>query len=302
MPPDAEPLDGEWLTSKDGKRYFRARQREAMAYGRTSKAGEHLKGGGDGLANWKACMASIGTVMSDSARSQVAHLINQYDGDPYYRGDDGGTHSGKKRLLEAVEFACEVAGSSTASTRGTEFHSLGELVNKGQTPRIVQPHLVDHLEEYKERVAPITFLAQETLIVNDTLERAGSVDYLLRLPPSVVAPDGESNADGLVCVGDLKTGKWDIDYPAGVSAQLAGYGLGQRYDQATNTRQPLHPDASKRWAVIVHYPISEPGATVGFYWVDMETALEAALLNNRIDRMIKHYRSQAGKPKEFSIG
>ncbi len=219
MPPDAEPLDGEWVVSKDGKDYFRPRQREAMAYSRTSKAGEHLKGGGDGLANWKGAMAAIGVLMSDDARSQIVNLINEYDGDPYYRGDDGGTRSGKKRLLDAVELACKIAGSDTASSRGTEFHKLGEMVNKGQEPRIVQEHLRAHLDHYRKRVAPIKFLAQEILIINDEIKRAGSIDYLMQLS-NVETPDGIWH-DELVVAGDLKTGKWDIDYPGGVSAQLA---------------------------------------------------------------------------------
>jgi hypothetical protein len=292
------------VVSKDGKRYFRtARHRtDIMAYGRTSKAGEHLKGGGEGLANWKACMSAIGMLMSDSARSQVAHLVNEYDGDPYYAGDDGGSRSGKQRLLDAVELACEVAGSSTASSRGTEFHSLAESRNKGKQPRVIQPHLADHLAHYAERVAPLTFLAQEIHVICDDLRRAGSIDYLLRLPPSVAAPDGESNPNGLVVCADLKTGRWDIEYPAGVSAQLAGYGLGCRYDQENNIRTPLHEDISRKWGVVLHYPIAIPGAEVRFYFVDLEVGKEAALLNNRLDKMIAFYRSQAGKPKEFTLG
>lgn len=299
MPPGSEPLDGEWVVSKDGKDYFRPRQKEAMAYSRTSKAGEHLKGGGDGLANWKSAMAAIGVLMSDSARSEIVNLINEYDGDPYYRGDDGGFKSGKKRLLEAVELACKVAGSDTASSRGTEFHKLGEMVNKGRAPRVVQDHLVDFLDHYKQRVAPIKFLAQEILIVNDAIQRAGSIDYLMSLS-GVTTPDGVHHEE-IVVAGDLKTGKWDIEYPGGVSAQLAGYGLGFRYDQATNTRSPLHEQASDRWAVIVHFPIAEKGAEVSFYWVDMHMGLEAALLNNRLDKMISFYKSKAGKPIKFDL-
>lgn len=292
-------MDGEWIVSKDGKDYFRPRQKEAMAYSRTSKAGEHLKGGGDGLANWKAAMAAIGVLMSDDARSQIVNLINEYDGDPYYKGDDGGFRSGKKRLLDAVDLACKVAGSDTASSRGTEFHKLGEMVNKGQEPRIVQEHLKGFLHHYRQRVAHIKFLAQEILIINDAIQRAGSIDYLMQLS-NVETPDGIFHEE-LVVAGDLKTGKWDIDYPGGVSAQLAGYGLGQKYDQSTNTRTPLHPCASDKWAVIVHFPIGEREAEVGFYWVDLAVGLEAAKLNNRLDAMIKYYRSTKGKPIKFEV-
>lgn len=302
MPPDEEPLDGEWVVSKDGKDYFRPRHDQkhlAMAYGRTSKAGEHLKGGGDGLANWKACMAAIGVLMNESAKSEISNLINEYDGDPYYKGDDGGIRSGKKRLLDAVELACKVAGSDTASSRGTEFHKLGEMVNKGQEPRIVRDVLVPFLKRYRERVQPIKFLAQEILIVNDEIQRAGSIDYLMQLP-NVTTPDGEFHEE-LVAAGDLKTGRWDIDYPGGVSAQLAGYGLGCKYDQATNTRSLLHPLASDRWAIIVHFPIGEKDPEVQFYWVDMKVGLEAAKLNNRLQAMTNFYKSEKGKPIRFEI-
>jgi hypothetical protein len=203
MPEGAPPLQGEWQTAKNGKRYFKTTQPGVMKYGRASSAGEHLKGSGDGLANWKAAMAAIGTVMSDSVRSEIANLINRYDGDPYYKGNDGGWQSGKSQLLAAVDKACEIGGSSTASSRGTEFHHLAELVNSGQTPRIVQPHLVEHLEHYQQVMAPVKFLAQEILIVNDLLGRAGSIDYLMELPAGVETPEGRSDKP-LVVAGDLK--------------------------------------------------------------------------------------------------
>jgi hypothetical protein len=176
MPPGMGPLDGEWARSKDGKDYFRAAQKEAMAYGRASSAGEHLKGGGDGLANWKAAMSAIGVILSSEARSEIANLLNEYDGDPYYSGDDGGWRSGKRRLLDAVELACKVGGSGTASSRGTEFHKLAELCNQGKRPAVVQAHLEDHLAHYREAVSPIRFLSQEILVVNDDIQRAGSID------------------------------------------------------------------------------------------------------------------------------
>lgn len=109
MPAGAPPLEGEWQTAKNGKRYFKTSQQGVMKYGRASAAGEHLKGSGDGLANWKAAMAAIGTVMSDSVRSEIANLINRYDGDPYYKGNDGGWQSGKSQLgVGGVRSECKV--------------------------------------------------------------------------------------------------------------------------------------------------------------------------------------------------
>lgn len=300
-PPGAAPMTGEWLTSKDGKRYFKANEKDVVGYGRTSGAGANLKGGGDGLANFKASMAAIGVVMSKTVQAEIAVLINQYGGDPYYAGDDGGSLSGKKRLLQAVDKAAELAGASSASSRGTEFHNLGELINQGVTPTIVRDELVAPLAHYAERVSRVNFLRQEMLIVCDQLERCGSADYLMEIPAGTIGPHGEPLVEPWVVIGELKTGKWDYQYPAGMYAQLAGYGKGQLYDQDSNTRSPLHPNLNSDWAVLVHFPLAAKDPEVKFYWIDLSVGLEAAKLNNRIDAMIKFFGSVSGKPVEFAL-
>lgn len=300
-PPGAAPMTGEWVTAKNGKRYFKADQQDVKGYGRTSKAGENLKGGGEGLANFKAAMAAIGTVMSKTVQAEIATLLNEYDGDPYYAGDDGGWQSGKKRLLEAVDKAAGLAGSNSASAKGTEFHKLGELVNKGKTPTIVRDELVQPLKHYTEAVASLTFLHQEILIVNDELERAGSIDYLLEIPAGTIGPHGDPLDEPWVCAGDLKTGKWDYLYPAGLYAQLAGYGKGQRYDQETNTREPLHHNLNDDWGVLVHYPLAAKQPEVKFYWLDLNIGMRAAKLNNELSDMIAFFQSVKGKPVEFEL-
>jgi len=302
-PPGADPVEGEWITSKDQKRYFRVdpRRKDIEKYGRTSSAGKHLSGSGDGLAMHRASMAAIGVLMSPEASSEITTLINEYDGDPYYAGRDGGTQSGKSRLLAAVNKAADVAGASSKSALGTEMHKLGELVNKGKKPTLVREVLKLHLENYQQRVAPITFLAQEILIINDELKKAGSTDYLMELPAGLTTPDGVTHCEPLVVVGDLKTGQWAARYPAGVYAQLAGYGTGLRYDQETNTRSPLHERINNKWAVLVHYPLADSNPQVNFYWVDLEVGLKAAQLNNQLDRMIAYFGSEAGRPVQFEM-
>lgn len=301
VPPGAEPLKGEWKNAKNGKKYFTAFSKDAQQYGRASKAGEHLKGGADQLADFKAAMAAMGVVMSPSVRSRVSTLLNQYRGDPYYEGDDGGSQSGKSRLLEAVEQACEVAGANKARELGTEFHGLWELTNAGERPTVVQPHLVQSLEYYSAKTKPIRFVGAECTVVNDEVHRAGSMDHLLVIPKGAIGPFGEPLEDDWVCGGDGKTGRWDYKYPAGIYAQLATYILGWRYDQETNTRTPIHPDLNTDWGVMIHYPLATKDPDVGFYWINLKVGLEAAKLNNRIDDMAKYFRSQAGAPIPFVL-
>jgi len=239
--------------------------------------------------------------MSKTVQAEIANLLNEYNGDPYYGGDDGGWRSGKRRLLDAVDKAAELAGSSSAAARGTEFHKLGEMRNKGQTPTIVRDELVAPLKHYETSVERITFLHQEILIVNDEIQRAGSIDYPMAIPAATIGPHGEPLSDAWVCAGDLKTGKWDYLYPAGLYAQLAGYGKVMRYDQDTNTRTVLHPNLNTDWGVLVHYPLAVRDSTVKFYWLDLNVGLEAARLNNRIDSMLKYFGSEKGKPVEFAV-
>lgn len=301
MPPGAEPLKGEWKTAKNGKNYFTAFSKEAQQYGRASKAGEHLKGGGDQLADFKAAMAAIGVVMSPAVRSRVSTLVNQYRGDPYYAGNDGGSQSGKSRLLEAVEQACEIAGANKANTLGTEFHQLWELANAGERPTVVQPHLVDLLDYYTAKTKRIRFIEAEATVVNDEILRAGSMDHLMVIPKGAQGPDGNPLDEDWVVGGDGKTGRWDYKYPAGIYAQLATYILGHKYDQETNARLPIHPELRTDWGVMIHYPLAEAQPDVSFYWINLEVGRQAALLNNRIDAMSKYFRSQAGAPIPFLL-
>lgn len=300
-PPGAEPVTGEWRTSRDQKRYFYTTRRDVEAYGRPSSAGASLKGGGDGLANWKAAMAAIGVLMNKGAASEIATLINQYDGDPYYKGDDGGSESGKSRLKKAVEKACDVAGASSAAALGSEFHGIWELINHGKQPKIVQPHLAPFVDRYVARVRPIRFIDAELLIVNDEVKRAGSMDHFMELPAGLTTPDGVTHDEPMLVAGDGKTGKWDADYPSGIYAQLATYALGFRYDQETNERKPIHPDLNLKWGVMIHYPLANKDPEVGFYWIDLEKGLEAAKLNNTVEELVNFLKSVKGKPKEFEL-
>lgn len=302
-PPDfTSPLTGEWREGRgrDGKFKRWWYSKDAKGYSRASGAGKGLDTK-EGLVDWAAAMAAVGILLDADARSQVATLINEYDGDPWYQGDDGGTRSGKDRLKAAVEQARTTAGQHAAASSGTEFHKLGEIHNQGKEPRIVQDHLVDFYGQYKQAVHPIDFLAQEILIVNDELELCGSVDYLMELPPGVETPDGVVHDDEIVCVGDLKTGKWDAKRPMSVTCQLAAYGTGKRYDQETNTRTPLHERINTDWGVMIHFPIMTKDPQVRFYWIDLNLGMRAALIGKQVEQVRSWFNRKDSIPKELVL-
>lgn len=294
------PPTGEWREGRgrDGKPKRWWYSKEGKGYSRSSGAGKGLDTK-EGLIDWATCQAAVGILLDASARSEVATLINEYDADPWYNGDDGGTRSGKDRLKAAVEHARNTAGQHTAASAGTEFHKLGELHNQGKVPRIVQEQWADKFEQYKEAVAPINFLAQEILIIQDELELAGSVDYLMELPPGLRTPDGVLHEDSFVCVGDLKTGRWDAKRPMSVTCQLAAYGTGVRYDQATNTRTPLHERINTNWGVMVHFPIMVEGSQPRFYWIDLQVGKRAALIGKQVESVRKWFNRKDATPTEL---
>lgn len=240
-------------------------------------------------------------MLDRSARSEVVTLINEYDGDPWYNGDDGTPRSGKTRLKAAVEQARTTAGQNNASSAGTEMHKLGELHNEGKTPKVVQAHLKEPFEQYKQAVEPVEFMQQEVLVVNDHLKLCGSADYLMALPGGITTPDGVFHAEEMVVVGDLKTGRWDAKRPMSVTCQLTAYGTGEKYDQETNTRTPLHPSINNDWGVMVHFPIMEKNPQVRFYWVDLKLGLEACILAQQVEAMRGRFNRKDAELKELDL-
>lgn len=295
MPPgpngEPQPLTGEERSGKDrnsGKPKTWWYSKDATAYSRMSGIAKPLDTKAN-LVDWAAAQAAVGVMLDPGARSEIVTLINEYDGDPWNNGDDGTFKSGKSRLKEAVEQARTTAGSKTAASAGTEFHKIAELHNQGKTPRIVQDHLVDLFEHYKQRVAPLEFLRQELFVVQDELQLAGSVDYLVRLP------------DGRVVVADLKTGKWDFKYPMSVTTQIAGYANSVMYDQETGVRTPLHPDLDTSTGLLVHFPIMTSKPKVRFYELDLNLGLKAARIARELGELQKAFKRVAAEPKPIEF-
>lgn len=290
MPPGTGPLTGEWREGKDRrgrpKRWWYSE--DAVPYSRMSAIAKSLDTK-ENLVEWAAAQAAVGVMLDASARSEIVTLINEFDGDPWNAEDEDNPRSGKSRLKTAVEQARTTAGQHTAASAGTEFHKLAELVNSGREPRLVQDHLQPLLDEYKMAVQPIRFLRQELFVVNDELRRAGSLDYLLRLP------------DGRVMVSDLKTGKWDVRFPMSVTTQVAGLATAVVYDQATGERRWIHPDLDTTTGLLVHFPIMTRNPKVGFWALDLELGMRAARIARDIDQLRKAFGRKGAELKPLEV-
>lgn len=290
MPPGAGPLTGEWREGKDRrgkpKRWWHSP--DAVPYARMSSIAKALDTK-EGLVDWAAAQAAVGVMLDASARSEIVTLINEFDADPWNADEGGGAHSGKDRLKAAVEQARTTAGQHVAASAGTEFHKLGELINRGQEPRLVQDHMKPLLAEYRAAVEPIKFLRQELFVVNDELRRAGSLDYLLQLP------------DGRVLVSDLKTGKWDVRFPMSVTTQIAGLATAVVYDQATGERRPMHPDLDTSTGLLVHFPIRQPEPRVGFYELNLELGMRAARIARDIEDLRNAFKRKDAAPRPLEV-
>lgn len=293
MPVGAGPLTGEWREGKDRqgkpKRWWHSP--DATPYSRMSATASALDTK-ENLIDWAAAQAAVGVMMDRAARSEVVTLINEFNGDPWNADEGGMAHSGKDRLKAAVEQARNTAGQHVAASAGTEFHKLGELVNRGQEPWLVQDHLKPLLAVYKTAMSPIRCLRQELFVVNDELCRAGSLDYLLQLP------------DGRVLVSELKTGKWDVRFPMSVTTQVAAAANAVVYDQETGERRPIHPDLDTTTGLLVHFPIMAPDPEdrkVGFYELNLVLGMQAARVARDIDDLRKAFKRKDAEPKPLEV-
>ena len=157
-------------------------------------------------------------------------------------GDPDNDWPTKKDLNRICSEAVEAAGASKGASAGTGLHALTEAVDRGEHPEFVGAEDRSRLSAYMKAMAGYTPLDAETFVVCDELQAAGTFDRLWLCP------------DGMVRVGDLKTGKSEPQYPLATAMQLAIYANGSRYDADTGAREPLHDDLDLSTGLLVHMP------------------------------------------------
>ncbi|HEY9414172.1 MAG TPA: hypothetical protein VIQ30_05390 [Pseudonocardia sp.] len=245
--------DGGPLRYEDGKKT----PVNATAYTRVSTLAETLDDK-SGLMDWCAANAAVGVVRDASIYAQIAHLASAHR-DPW------NVPEAKKQLKPLVARAQQMAGSDEGSGMGTAFHGMAELIDQGIEPEFIPPPMIPWLEKYREVMAPWEVLDTETFLVADEVQSAGSMDRLLR-----------HRASGRVVAADIKTGKSDPDFPLKVTIQTAIYAHGERYDQESGKREPLHPDIDLAHGLLIHVPIRTGTPRCALYPLDLATGWELA--------------------------
>ncbi|OZD23861.1 hypothetical protein CH253_08370 [Rhodococcus sp. 06-156-3C] len=219
------------------------------------------------LADWKAAQTAIGVVRERSVFAQLASLVSKHR-DPWAEA--------KTQMKQLVARAQTAASSDDGSGKGTAFHEFTEVVDAGKWPEYLPYEFAAWLEEYRELMRDWEVLEAEPFLVVDELKVAGSMDKLMR-----------HKTFGDVVAGDLKTGASDPKYPLKVEIQVACHAHGQKYDQATGERTPLHPDVDLSHGVLIHVPVRGRKPEARMYPLNLERGWEAAKLAVQVQEMRK---------------
>lgn len=172
----------------------------------------------------------------------------------------------KGALNKICEEAITAGGGSSRANLGTALHSITEQVDLGNSPAILpglQADVNAYVAELKRCNIKILKDYIESVVINDTLEYAGTLDRIVEV-------------DGVKYIADLKTGT-DLSYSwRSISIQLNAYAQAEHiYDWKTSKRMPM-PDINKEMGIVFHLPAGE--ARCELYWVDLTAGQEGLRL------------------------
>ena len=186
------------------------------------------------LAAWGKRKVAEGMLRRPDLVTRVAGVLAN--------GDPDTDRSVKRELDEICEEATTAAGATKGRSAGTGFHGLTEAIDRGEEPLYVPDADRPRLDAYRDTMAAYSAVDVETFIVQDEVRAAGTFDRLLMCP------------DGRVRVADLKSGKWEAQYPFSTCVQVSIYSHGKRYDPETGARTHLHPDLDLDVGLLIHMP------------------------------------------------
>jgi hypothetical protein len=196
----------------------------------------------------------------------------------------------KDALNRKAQVAKEAAGAEDKADKGTELHSLSELVDTDQElPHGISFEVVLDLDAYRRVSEGFKIVHMEKLVVSDALKVAGTPDRVSEWfgDEPLIAPDGHEFRPGELMITDLKTGT--TEYGAlKMAMQLAIYANSLLYDHTTGERTEMD-NLSRKWGIIMNVPAGTGRGML--LWADLELGWEAV----QVAGMVRRLRSVGGK-------
>jgi hypothetical protein len=189
---------------------------------------------------------------------------------PYDEADRG-------ELERLARKAYEYSGGESAASLGTSFHDLREKRDAGVDLSYLDPVTLAGLAMWCRVTAPLELVSSEQFVANYALGAAGSYDALFRVKRLIVvrSKDGAVMGHlepGELVIGDLKSGKWGMEFAGPPWAcQALVYDGGKPYDHDQGVYDWPHGEPNHRFAVIVACN-PERASEAGLHWVNLTAA------------------------------
>lgn len=226
-----------------------ARNKALRSYQRPSGYAEVIENHYN-LDRWRERMIAAGLMQERKLQLELAAI-----------GEFEESRESKDRVNDILKRAQLAARAQDKADEGTGVHALTERLDHGLPIKFVPEEFKGNLEDWKRLTQHFRIEGIEVFVVEDKYRIAGTFDRLIWY--HVPCP----NCGKYYRIGDLKTGS--IDYGGmKMSAQLAIYAHGQRYDPATGIRTPL-PDVCLCRGVIWHIPSGQPEGSGRVKWINI---------------------------------
>ncbi|URP22559.1 Cas4 family exonuclease [Mycobacterium phage Huphlepuff] len=254
----------------------------------------------ENLSPYHQCQAVTGLMLDKALAIQFKALVAEH-----------GIHTWNNAKQEAKALLSQArsrGGEEHKSGLGSGFHRYAHLRDIGQPiepEHLKEPTMEDWLDCYEEAMSVFEVLDDECFVVCDDLDNpespedircAGNFDRLLRARRDIVVGGRVVIPEGVVVIGDIKSGKQDNEYAMKPTIQVGIYAHGVRYEQETGRRWPIHPDLSLDTGVLIHVPYNGNGAPCcDIYPLDLQEGWRLAKLSADITqaRKMRAYKRDA---------
>lgn len=175
-------------------------------------------------------------------------------------------HLGDKKVLDAAcKDAKEYALAGAKATKGTAFHALTDIADRGgELPAGLPDNVLRTLDAFREATRDLKVIHIESKVALDTFGVAGTPDRIYEYQDERY-------------IGDTKTGNTQYGVQK-IAAQLAVYARSSLYDVETGARD-FHGASTNRGIVM---DVDLDTCTVELLWIDLEAGWQAVMVAKQV--------------------